>query len=262
VDDTDETLGLIGHPGGILVDHPRLRVGVVAAISRPDGLELEIVGRSPYNADAITDPPAPRVLLPRYEEGLNLRVAWLDLDGRPHWLYGATELGTGHAFTGTVLQTRLQLPPMFGSARIVLAWPEIGFPEAAVTLSLPERPAVERAAISIWTAPVEHLPLPATRAESAVPHRSVEVDTEAGVALAGPRVLHRGDDAVVVLTRLTLVGPALSAEIRSIARGSRGGAATMESLYGPGRRSRPAGPRDGGMGASVALPHPLADLVP
>lgn len=248
----DETLGLLGHPGGILVDHPRLRVGVVSAVSRPGGLCLDLIGRSPYAADAVTGPPAPRVLLPRYDEGLYLRVAWLDADGRPHWEYGAYDVGTGPAFGGTVLRTRLRLPPMFDSVALVLAWPEIGFPEAVATLPLPGRDAVQRAATSIWTAPVRTDPPPENRTESAA-RPSPEVHPEAGLALLGPRVLHRGEDAVVLLTHLTLIGAALSVGITCTARGRRGGAATMASTYGPGRRSGSTGPRASAVGASVAL---------
>lgn len=250
----NETLGLIGHPGGILVDHPRLRVGVVAAVSHPDRLELELLARSPHVADTVVDPPAPRVLLPRYDEGLNLRVAWLDADGKAHWEYGSTDIGSGPAFKGTVLQTNLRLPPTFDALRIVLAWPEIGFPEAVVTLPLPSRAAVERAAASVWTAPVDTEPLPENLEEKPFPRQPLDVDTETGLVLAGPRVLHRGDDAVVVLTRLTLVGQALSMEVSSVARGRWGGAATMTAMYRPGGpRSGPRGPRERGHGASVAL---------
>lgn len=276
----DETLGLLGHPGGILVDHPRLRVGVVTAISRHDGLELELVARSPRNPDSMTDPPAPRVLLPRYEEGMNLRVAWLDADDRPHWEYGSVDVSTGYPFNGTVLQTRMLLPPMFDRARIVLAWPEIGFPEAVVTLPLPDREAVVRAEASVWTAPVDPRPLPTGLTFRSAALHSLDVDAEAGLILSGPRVLHRGDDAVVVvLTRLTLVGPALSLELHSIARGRPGGAATTAAMYGPRHRSHvenpenpenppegptrsariePEHPRDPGAGASIALLHPGA----
>jgi hypothetical protein len=248
----DETLGLLGHPGGILVDHPRLRVGVVKAVSRTDSLTLELTARSPFTPDT-TATPTPRVLLPRYDEGMNLRVAWLDADGRPHWEYGTTDTGIGPAFRGPVLRTELRLPPTFGSVDIVLAWPEIAFPEAVVTLPLPDRDAVARSATSIWTAPVDHLPLaPGTTADP-VARESLDVTPEAGLVLTGQRVLHRGEDAAVVLTRLSLVGPALSMEIDSVARGRRGGAATMTSMYGPSPRSRPADPRDVGIGASVGL---------
>jgi hypothetical protein len=249
----DETLGLLAHPGGVLVDHPRLRIGVVSAVSRPDGLSLDLIGRSPRNPDSMTDPPAPRVLLPRYDEGLNLRVGWLDADGRPHWVYGSTETGTGPAFGGgTILRTRLRLPSMSGDVKLVLAWPEIGFPEAVVTLSLPDRDAVVRASASIWTAPVNHHPVPsATFSGTARP--ALDVEPEAGLVLTGQRVLHRGDDAVVVLTRLTSVGPALSIEVSCLARGRRGGIATMASMYGIGRRTGPEAPRDRTAGAAVAV---------
>jgi hypothetical protein len=246
----DETLGLLGHPGGILVDHPRLRVGLVAAVSRPDALHLDLVGRSPRNPTSMTDPPAPRVLLPRYEEGVDLRVAWLDADDRPHWTYGDTE--TGSSLDGTVVRTRLSLPPMFGSVRILLAWPEIGFPEAVVTLRLPDRAAVTRATTSIWTAPLDHHPVPPTTfVAPGMPLSHVE--PEAGLVLAGQRVLHRGDDAVVVLTRLSSVGRALSLELHPDARGRRGGAATEAAMYGPRGRTGQKSPPDRSDGAWIAL---------
>lgn len=249
----DETLGLLGHPGGILVDHPRLRVGLVAAVSRPDGVELDLIGRSPRNPTSMTDPPAPRVLLPRYEEGIDLRVARLDADGRPQWMYGDTETGTASAFDGTVLRTRLHLPPTFDPVRIVLAWPEIGFPEAVVTLPLPDREAVARASTSIWTAPVDHRPPPPATFDDAARMPPSDVEPEAGLVLTGQRVLHRGDDAVVVLSWLSTVGQALALEVHSFARGRRGGAATMAAMYGPGLRTGPEGPRNHSAGASVAL---------
>ncbi|GAA1029307.1 hypothetical protein GCM10009557_17370 [Virgisporangium ochraceum] len=251
----DETLGLLGHPGGILVDHPRLRVGLVAAVSRPDSLELDLIGRSPRNPTSMTDPPAPRVLLPRYEEGMDLRVARLDADGRPQWMYGDTETGTGTPIDVTVVRTRLRLPPTFDSARIVLAWPEIGFPEAVVTLALPDREAVARAATSVWTAPVDHRPPPPATAGATASMPPLDVEPEAGLVLTGQRVLHRGDDAVVVLAWLSSVGQALALEVRSFARGRRGGAATMAAMYGPGRRTGSDGPRDHPAGASIALLH-------
>lgn len=233
----DETLGLLGHPGGILVDHPRLRVGVVAATSRPDGLELELIARG--RSEPVD--PAPRVLLPRYDEGMHLRVAWLDADDRPQWMYGAVDIGTGPAFNGVVLRTVLRMPPMFDAVRLALAWPESGFPEAVVTLPLPDRGAVERAARPVWTAPVVTARPPAGLRFAAVGQQTPQVDAEAGLILAGPLVLHRGEDAVVVLKRVTLVGAHLSVEVHSLARGRRGGAATMAAMYGPMRQSR--GPR-------------------
>jgi hypothetical protein len=38
---------------------------------------------------------------------------------------------------------------MFDEMRLVLAWPEIGFPETVVRIPLPDRASVERGTVSV-----------------------------------------------------------------------------------------------------------------
>jgi hypothetical protein len=114
----------------------------------------------------------------------------------------------------------LRLPPLFDHVSVVLAWPEIGFPETVPDLSLPDRATVERGTVSIWYAP-----LAARLAPESLNHRTgallfEELAVEAGRVVAMPQVLSRGDDAAVVLTRLTAVGGVLSMEILSVADGT------------------------------------------
>jgi hypothetical protein len=232
-----------------VVERPELSVGVVRAVSRPTGLELELLARRPLDrrsayerqedirAGRIAPPVAPRRLLPQFDEGIDLRVGWLDGDGRAHWEFGSWRSSSGDHFEGTSgpsLQTVLDFPPLFDHVSVVLAWPEIGFPETVVDLPLPDRETVERDTVSIWAAPLD-----LSRAPGPLNHRTGtvrygELAVEAGRIVAGPQVLSRGDDAAVVLTRLTAVGAVLSMEILSVANDER-----MLS----------------GMGASVAVIH-------
>jgi hypothetical protein len=139
-----ETLGVLAHRGGLVVDRPELSVGVVHAVSRPTGLELELIARRPLDSRSAAErqadiragrdarPSAPRRLLPQVDEGTDLRVGWLDRDGRAHWEYGSLSSSSGDHFEGVngpSLRTVLRFPPMFDNMSIVLAWPEIGFPE-------------------------------------------------------------------------------------------------------------------------------------
>ncbi|GIE76983.1 hypothetical protein Aph02nite_29330 [Actinoplanes philippinensis] len=131
----DRTLGVLAHRGGLIAERPELTVGVLRAVSRPTGLELELVARRPLDRRSAGErqadiragrrgpAPAPRRLLPPYDEGRHR--------------------------TGD-------------------------FPAA-------------------------------------------EPDAETGRIVAGPEVLSRNDVAVVVLTRLTEVGGALSFELGCVA---------------------------------------------
>jgi hypothetical protein len=85
--------------------------------------------------------PAPRHLLPPADEGIDLRVGWLDADGRAHWECDSSESsgGSAGAVHGPLTRTRLRLPPLFDRVSVVLAWPEIGFPETIVDPPLPDR---------------------------------------------------------------------------------------------------------------------------
>ncbi|MER7273042.1 hypothetical protein ABT369_01160 [Dactylosporangium sp. NPDC000244] len=231
-----ETLGVLAHRGGLIVEHPELTVGVVRAISRPTGLELELLARRPLDhrdvlrrqadirAGRTGPPPAPRRLLPAFDEGIDLRVGWLDDTGRAHWEFGSWESSSD--YDGFRLRTRLQFPPRYSHVPVALAWPEIGFPETVVDLALPDRVTVERGTVSIWDAPLDTAIPPSPLHYRADETMLGEPRVEAGRIVAEPRVLHRGDDAAVVLTRLTAVAGVLSLEIVSIAHGERARAAT------------------------------------
>lgn len=230
--DPDLTLGVLAHRGGLLVRRPELTVGVVQAVSRPSGLSVEVIARRPLDRrDAMRrqrdirsrrDEPvrvAPRRLLPEYDEGENLRLAWLDQTGRAHWEYASTSSSwSGDDRTGPSWRSTYVLPPMVDQLSLVLAWPEIGFEETATTIPLPDRATVERATTSIWLAPVDALPVTAPLTDHRTAHHA-PVPIEAGTVIAAPRVLHRSDHAAVVLTRLTAIGSALSIELSGVATG-------------------------------------------
>jgi hypothetical protein len=255
-----ETLGVVAHHGGLVVERPELTVGIVRAVSRPTGLELELLARRPLDRrDAIqrqsdiragvTGPePAPRRLLPEYDEGLDLRVAWLDDEGRAHWEYGSWSSSSGDHFEGVEgpsFRTLLRFPPMFDRVSVALAWPEIGFPETVVELPLPDRATVERDTVSIWEAPlrVRHPRVALNHRDGTPPAESPAV--EAGRHAAEPQILSRGGEAVVVLTSLTASGDVLYLGIASIAEGEQGEAATADVF--------PAGPDGQRPGASIAV---------
>jgi hypothetical protein len=251
-----ETLGVLAHCGGLVVDRPELTVGVVRAVSRTTGLELELIARRPRDRPDIPA-PAPRHLLPVADEGIDLRVGWLDADGRAHWEYGSTESSSGPGFGvhGSHLRTRLRFPPLFIRVSVVLAWPEIGFPETVVDLPLPDGATVDRADVSIWDAPVDTGPVPDRLEHGVAPFPSYPPVIESGRIVAGPRVLHRGGDAVVVLQRLTVVGSALCLEVLSVARGDPADA--VRSTFFPARPVRgtgePAEIRANAPGAAIAV---------
>lgn len=273
--DTTETLGAVAHSGGLLVRRPELTVGVVRAVSRPSALEIELLARRPPDRRSaaerqqdLRDGPssretaAPRRLLPAYDEGIDLRVGWLDHAGHAHWEFarsyssnsGEHSLGTsGPSYRGV-----FWFPPTFDQMSLVLAWPEIGFPETVITLPLPDRTTVERATTSIWRAPpLDVRPVP----EGLTHHADFGHDTptvEAGTNVALPRVLHRRDDhAAVVLTRLTATDSMLSLELLSIAKGDAADAINAHNFL-PRRRTSgalddPDLIRTRGPGASVAV---------
>jgi hypothetical protein len=255
-----ETLGVVAHRGGLVVERPELTVGIVRAVSRPTGLELELLARRPLDrrdatqrqADiraGVTGPaPAPRRLLPEYDEGLELRVGWLDDDGRAHWEYGSWASSSGDHFEGVdgpSFRTLLRFPPMFDRVSVALAWPEIGFPETVLELPLPDRATVEHDTVSIWEAPlrVRHPRVALNHRDGTHPAESPAV--EAGRIAAEPQILSRGGEAAVVLTSLTAAGHVLYLGITSIAEGEQGEAASAD-VFPPS----PDGPRPG---ASIAV---------
>jgi len=229
----DLTLGVVAHHGGLLVRRPELSVGVVQAMSRPSGLTLDVIARRPLDRrDAkqrqrdirsVRDEPvrvAPRLLLPDFDEGRELRLGWIEA-GHAHWAYGDTASWSGDDHTGSDgpgWRHTCLLPPMFEQLSLVLAWPEIGFDETVVTVELPDRDTVERAATSIWQAPVDALPVTEPLTDRHATHLD-PVPIEAGTVVAAPRVLHRSDHAAIVLSRVTAVGPALSLELTGVVTG-------------------------------------------
>jgi hypothetical protein len=257
-----ETLGIPAHGGGLVVERPELTVGIVSAVSRPTGLELDLLARRPLDrrsaserqadirAGRAASSMAPRRLLPQFDEGVDLRVGWLDRDGRAHWEFGSWSSSSGDHFEGVKgpsLRTIVGFPPVFDHVSVVLAWPEIGFPETVVDLPLPDRATVERGTVSIWDAPLE-----ASRPPGALRHRVGafpldEPAVEAGRIVAMPRVLSRSGDAAVVLTRLSAVDETLSMEILSVAKGERAQVVAADALP-PARQ--PPDP-----GASIAVLH-------
>jgi hypothetical protein len=255
-----DSLGVVAHHGGLVVERPELTVGIVRAVSRPTGLELELLARRPLDrrdatqrqadirAGVAAPPPAPRRLLPEYDEGLDLRVGWLDADGRAHWEYGSWSSSSGDHFEGVEgpsFRTLLTFPPMFDRVSVVLAWPEIGFPETVLELPLPDRATVERDTVSIWEAPlrVRHPRVALNHRDGTHPADSPAV--EAGRIAAAPQVLSRGGEAVVVLTSVTAAGPVLYLGVCSIAEGEQGEAAAADAF--------PPGPNSQRPGASIAV---------
>jgi hypothetical protein len=226
-----DTLGAPAHRGGLLVRHPEVSIGVVNAVSRLSGLEIEVLARRPLDRRSALRRQrdiraAARRLLPAYDEGRDLRLGWLDPDGTAHWEY-ATSLWTMGSYNaegslGASTRAVFVLPPVFDRVSLVLAWPEIGFPETVITMPLPSRATVEEATVSFWQAPLDIAPPPQSLVyRPAHPRHHEELAIETGEIAAAPRVLHRGDQAVVVLSRVTTIGPALSLDLRSIAKDNR-----------------------------------------
>ncbi|GAB3907288.1 hypothetical protein GCM10029964_105300 [Kibdelosporangium lantanae] len=219
-----DTLGALAHHGGMLVERPELTVGLLTAISRTSGLEIELLARQPLDR---RDPeqrkreirqrvePAPRRLLPQFDEGMDLRVGRLNGD-RAEWLFtNGTSGSSGDHYQGTFgpsIQGTFLLPATYDTVDLVLAWPEIGFPETVVTLPLPDQATVTRATVDVWQAPV-NAQAPPTLSKEENAGWVGQVAVEAGRSVAAPRVLNRGKNAVVVLRRLTVLDSLVSLAI-------------------------------------------------
>jgi len=268
-----ETLGAVAHSGGLLVRRPELTVGVVRAVSGLSALEIELLARRPLDRRDATErqrdiregrsrQPAAvaRRLLPAWDEGIDLRVGRLDDTGRAHWEFATSCSSSGgdHFLgeSGPTYRAVFRFPPAFDRMSLVLAWPEIGFPETVITVPLPDRTTVERATASIWQAPVDVFPVPDGLTHH-IADRHHPPAVEAGTNVAPPRVLHRRDHRVaVVLARLTAVDSLLSMELHSIARdvSTKTINARGFSRRGPSRLlDDPARIRTVGPGASVAV---------
>lgn len=260
-------LGALAHRGGLVVRRPELSVGIVQAISRSAGLDVEVLTRQPLDRRDATErqrdiragqqvQPAPRRLLPDHDEGMHLRVGWLDRPDHAKWVFSTgMEGSSGDHYMGVDgphARARYELPPTFDTVDLVFAWPEIGFPETVITLPLPDRSTVEQATVSIWHAPVRTLPMPPTVNERDAARNVGRVHIEAGKVLAPPRVLRRSSDAVLVLSRLTEVGSLLSMELVSMARSNlTGWGGTLAVLDGNDIVRLPSGNSENSSGAGT-----------
>ncbi|MEU0877004.1 hypothetical protein ABZ345_00280 [Lentzea sp. NPDC005914] len=251
--DTTETLGAVAHPGGMLVRRPELTVGVVRAVSRLSALEIELLARHPLDRRSATERQqdirqlpsrpavAPRRLLPEYDEGIDLRVGLLDPAGRVRWEFATSSMSSsGDYYLGTsgpTYRSVFRFPPSFDQMSLVLAWPEIGFPETVIPLPLPDRTTVERATTSIWQAPLDVRPVPDGLTHRAGDHHASPA-LEAGTNVAPPRVLLRHDHrAAVVLTRLIEANSMLSMELRGFAKHDSADAINPHAFHGRRRTS-------------------------
>jgi hypothetical protein len=218
-----ETLGLVVHRGAVVVRAEQVVVGVRRVVARPSGLEVYVTARrrpdrrsalerqASIRAGRDTVRVAPRRLLPAYDEGTALRLGWLTGPDRAEWGHPQRQFEDGD------LDAVFAVPA--GAQRLVLAWPEVGLPETVVPLDLPPAADIAAAAVSIWQAPTGALPVPADlvpRPEAAdVPWPAADL----GTVVAGPRVLHRGAAAAVLLEHLTAHRYGLEMGVLSVAQG-------------------------------------------
>jgi hypothetical protein len=214
-----ETVGVLAHRGGFLVHRPEVTIGVVRAVSRLDGLEIEVISRVPRDRLGPSGPASPHRLPPVHDKRVDLRLGWLDGDGRVRWEHFSSGSSTAHFRTPyRRFQGIFALPPLFDRVSLVLAWPEVHFPETVITLPLPDRETVERSDSTAWRAGGGTAVTDEWDRRPATPVLD-PVEVESGTVVAGPVVLHGAERAAVVLTRATAVGPLLSLEVLSIARG-------------------------------------------
>lgn len=231
-----ETLGCVAHRGGVVVSSAVLSVGVVQAVARVSGLQLELVARRTLDDHSATQRQAdirsgvvvsvaPRVLLPAHDEGEGLRVGWLEAPGRARWAHPtATVADSGDpagGLDGPTAQLTYVLPPLFGGVELVMAWPEIGFAEQVVPMTLPDQAAVERASVSVWDAVTLSGSPPSWTSDLPVEGGRARYRPEEGLALVDPRVLWRSADALIVLTRLSSYDQVWQVELVGYARNTR-----------------------------------------
>lgn len=188
---------------------------------------------------------------------MDLRLGWLDSDRHARWAYpNGWESSSGGAdgLEGPSLRGTFVLPPLFDAMTLLLAWPEIGFPETSIELVLPDAATVARASVSIWDAA-----LPVSRKPSWSHQVTAGLDTvliaeERGTAMAQPRTLFRSPDAALALTRLATYENALQATIIGVVRG------TVADQLGR-RRHPPTGSSDEDMVAFSERSKPILGLV-
>lgn len=230
-----QILGAVAHRGGIIVEHETLRVGIAQMVSRTSGLQITVVAQRPADrrstlerqaairaGDAVAR--APRLLLPSAEEGMELRLGWLEFDGRAQWAYPQSSRGDSGGSAGEApgprLRATFELPPLFGSMTLLLAWPEIGFPETSIELALPDTITVERASVSSWDADLPDVQPPSwTREVSATFSLTPPPAEETYRAIVAPQTLLRSKDAVLVLSWLSADDVLLRATVTGVAHG-------------------------------------------
>ena len=198
-----QVLGTVAHRGGVIVEHETLRVGVVQMVSRTSGLQITVVARRPVDRRSTAERQAAiragdvtsgavRRLLPSPDEGQELRLGWLDSDRRARWAYphssegdsgGPAEYGPGPSLRATFV-----LPPLFEVMTLLLAWPEIGFPETSIELALPDAVTVAGASISIWDADLPVSRIPSWARQVTAQLDAVPIGEESGTAIAQPRL--------------------------------------------------------------------------
>ncbi|MFD9732831.1 hypothetical protein [Umezawaea sp. NPDC059074] len=151
-----------------------------------------------------------------YDGGIDLRFGWVD-EGRVRWVVPVLGETWLYQFPNDHFRAVFALPPLFGEVSWVVAWPRVGLAETVVAVALPERAAVERDDVPVWTAGSGTPVVGEFERRDAEPVLDL-VDVETGVAVASPVVLHGSDRAVVVLARVTAVGALLALEVHSLTK--------------------------------------------
>ncbi len=155
---------------------------------------------------------------------MELRLGWLDSYRHARWEYPhsseSSSGGPARDGPGPSLRATFVLPPLFEAMTLLLAWPEIGFPEISIELALPDAVTVERASLSIWDADLPESRIPSWARQVTADLDWVPIAEETGMAIAQPQMLHRSTDAALVLTRLSAYENVLQATVTGVARGA------------------------------------------
>lgn len=202
-----EMLGVLVHPGALAVRTEAVAVGVRRVVARGRRLEVHMAARRrPDRRTALQRQadiragrgrvePAPRRLLPDRDEGMDLRLGWLTGADHADWAF-PQQWSDGESYEAVY-----EVP---AGGDLVLAWPELGVPETVVAVQVP----ADLADVPVWDAPVAAGTVPGglRHAATAAPSYPLlnQVSGELGQAVAGPMVLHRARQSVVVLEHLTV----------------------------------------------------------
>ena len=174
--------------------------GVSHLVSRTSGLQISVLARRPAGrrsavqrqAAVLAEGGAPRAsrrLLPSPDEGMELPLGWLDSDRHARWEYPhssqSSSGGSADDGPGPSLRATFMLPPPFEAMTLLLAWPEIGFPETLIELAPPGFGTVQHASVSISDAePPDSLTPSWARQVTADPDSSPPIAEETGTAIA------------------------------------------------------------------------------